>query len=228
MKNEMKFHDQQKIEVGSIISLRSDQGILGTVLEKMNEDDDAKYKILINGRTLTIPESRINLVKSEVDDKVLDKLESEHIGSTQEIVTIDSNKEPNEEPLRRLSGNQKETILKPTATKSSFSFSKNISHVIDKSCLQSSECNTCRDFENEESIDRLSSSLEEIPENDALKLIIQNPNRNTYYKSQNTIVHSNVNSTVEIGVFNYSRNIALSISIWVVFNLLLGIIIENL
>ena len=83
MYNEMEIQDQQKIDVGSIISLRSDQGILGTVLEKMNEGDGPKYKILINGRTLTLPETRINLVTSEVDDKVLDELETEHIGTTQ-------------------------------------------------------------------------------------------------------------------------------------------------
>lgn len=228
MNNEIETQDQQIIDVGSIIYLRSDRGILGTVLEKINEDDGIKYKILINGRTISLPESRIGLVKSEVDDKVLDELEAEHIGSTQKVVIIDSNKEPYEAPLSKLSGNQKEAILTHPATKSHFSFSRNISNIIDERYSQSTECDTCEDFDNEESIDGLFSTLEKIPKTEAIKLDTQNPDPVTSNESQNAIANSNVKSIREIGAFNYSRNIALSISIWVAFNVLLGIIIENL
>lgn len=228
LNNEMGIKDQQFIDIGSIISLRSDQGILGTVLEKFNEDDGAKYKILINGRTLTLPESRIGLVKSEVDDKVLDELEAEHIGTTQKNELTDNDKEPYEETQSKLLVNRKETILKPPATKNHFSFSRNISNIIDESYEQSSVCDTCEDLDKAESNDEISSTLDITVETEVIKLDTQNPYPETENKNQNEIVQSYVKSTGEIGAFNYSRNIALSISIWIAFNVLLGIIIENL
>lgn len=110
------------IIVGSLVNLKSNPNIFGTVLERMIETNEVKYRLQLNGRMLTFPESMIELLKPKMDEKILAALEADfssppQIGND----TIDSI--INSPPLPDVQNEELNTIPEVPSIQKHFSFS---------------------------------------------------------------------------------------------------------
>lgn len=130
--------ESDPIIVGSLVNLKSNPNIFGTVLERMIEANEVKYRLQLNGRILTFPESMIELLKPKIDEKILAALEADF--SSQPLNgddTIDSIIDS--PPLQDVQNEELNAVPEVPSTQKHFSFGSDEVNNVDVHSLGSSQ-----------------------------------------------------------------------------------------